>query len=54
MQSKTQQDTSDSLLGSLVGNDCSWCTAGTLARGEFKGDDAVVCDECGTPGARVW
>lgn len=54
MQSKTQRDTSDLLLASLVGDDCTWCTAGTLAREKFKGDEAAVCNECGTPGARVW
>jgi hypothetical protein len=54
MQSKTQQRSSNTLLASLVGDDCSWCRTGTLAREEFKSDDAAVCDECGTPGARVW
>jgi hypothetical protein len=54
MQSTAQQDTSNSLLASLVGDECSWCAAGTLAHEEFKGDEAVVCEECGTPGARVW
>jgi hypothetical protein len=54
MQHVSSQDTSDAVLAALVGDDCSWCEAGTLAREEFKGDAAVVCEECGTPGARVW
>jgi hypothetical protein len=54
MQQIASQDASKSLLGSLVGDDCDWCGAGTLERGEFKGDEAVVCDDCGTPVARIW
>jgi hypothetical protein len=54
MQHLSSNDTSESLLASLIGDECSWCAAGTLARAEFKRDDAVVCDECGTPGVRVW
>jgi len=54
MQSVSSPETSESLLATLVGDDCRWCADGTLERGEFKGDDAVVCDECGTPAARVW
>ncbi|WP_202932651.1 HVO_A0556 family zinc finger protein [Halorussus salinus] len=54
MQQVTSQDTSDAVLAALVGDDCSWCATGALAREEFKGDAAVVCEECGTPAARVW
>jgi len=54
MQQVSSQDTSDAVLTALVGDDCSWCGAGTLAREEFKGDAAVVCEECGTPAVRVW
>lgn len=54
MQHVSSQNASKSLLAALAGDDCGWCDAGTLARGEFKGDDAVVCDDCGTPAARVW
>lgn len=45
---------SDTLLAPLVGDDCAWCANGTLARESFKGDDAAVCENCGTPAARVW
>jgi hypothetical protein len=54
MQQVSSQDASDALLAALVGDDCSWCATGTLAREEFRGDDAVVCEDCGTPAARVW
>ncbi|WP_170977271.1 HVO_A0556 family zinc finger protein [Halorussus salinisoli] len=54
MHSKTRQNTSEPVLAALVGDDCSWCASGALAREEFKGDAAVVCNECGTPTVRVW
>lgn len=54
MQQVPSQDASESLLATLVGGDCRWCATGTLAREEFKGDAAVVCENCGTPAVRVW
>jgi hypothetical protein len=54
MQQVPSEDASGSLLAILVGDDCRWCAHGTLAREEFKGDDAAVCENCGTPAARVW
>lgn len=54
MQQVPSKDASKSLLAVLVGDDCSWCATGTLAREEFKGDDAAVCENCETPAARVW
>jgi len=54
MQQVPSQDTSESVLAALVGDECSWCEGGVLAHEEFKGDAAVVCEECGTPAARVW
>ena len=43
------------LLARLDGADCPVpdC-AGVLERRAFKGDDAVVCDDCDTPTLRVW
>ena len=54
MQQRASQDASESVLAALVGDGCHWCAAGTLERETFKGDDAVVCENCGTPAARVW
>jgi hypothetical protein len=54
MQQISSQNTSESVLAALVGDECSWCASGTLARETFKGDDAVVCENCGTPAVRVW
>lgn len=42
------------VLAALEGDACSFCDAGTLVRGEYKGNAAVVCDDCQTPGAQLW
>jgi hypothetical protein len=54
MQQVPSRSESKPLLAALVGDDCRWCATGTLAREQFKGDDAVVCGNCGTPAVRVW
>ncbi|MFC4447500.1 MULTISPECIES: HVO_A0556 family zinc finger protein [Halorussus] len=54
MQHVASEDAAEPLLVTLAGDDCRWCASGTLAREQFKGDDAVVCEDCGTPAARVW
>ncbi|MFC4988884.1 HVO_A0556 family zinc finger protein [Saliphagus infecundisoli] len=40
------------VLAALEGDDCTHCDSGTLTRDVYKGDDAVVCEACGVPGAR--
>ena len=42
------------VLAALEGNACSFCDTGTLVRDCYKGNAAVICDECQTPGAQVW
>lgn len=42
----------DPVLAVLEGADCTHCESGTLTRDVYKGDDAVVCETCDTPGAR--
>ncbi|WP_338041766.1 HVO_A0556 family zinc finger protein [Natrinema versiforme] len=42
------------LLEALEGNACSYCKGGRLVQDSYKGNEAVICDECGTPGAQVW
>lgn len=54
MQRVSSEDADEPLLVALAGDDCRWCGDGTLARETFKGDDAVVCADCGTPAVRVW
>ncbi|GGL68049.1 HVO_A0556 family zinc finger protein [Halocalculus aciditolerans] len=41
--------TSTSLVGRLDGDDCAFCDDGTLVRGTYKDNDAVLCEACGTP-----
>ena len=52
--SRSTSSQSQQLLGRLEGRDCPACTDGKLARAEYKGNEAVVCEECGTPRAQVW
>ncbi|WP_192498379.1 HVO_A0556 family zinc finger protein [Halorussus halophilus] len=54
MQEASPRTAAHDPISALVGDDCSWCANGALTRAEFKGDDAAVCDDCGTPAARVW
>ncbi|WP_254528931.1 HVO_A0556 family zinc finger protein [Natrinema gelatinilyticum] len=42
------------LLAILEGRPCPSCAEGTLERGRYKGNLAVVCNTCGTPRAQVW
>ncbi|WP_169331193.1 HVO_A0556 family zinc finger protein [Natrinema versiforme] len=42
------------VIDALEGTDCSFCDGGELVQDSYKGNDAVVCDVCGTPGAQLW
>ncbi|MFC7166799.1 HVO_A0556 family zinc finger protein [Halospeciosus flavus] len=53
-QSSTSVDTSRSVFETLVGTSCHFCDDGRLARDEYKGNDAVVCDACETPAVQSW
>lgn len=48
------QSTQRQLLVTLRGHECDYCGEGELVVDRYKGNRAVVCDECGTPGAQVW
>lgn len=41
------------LLGKLDEDDCEFCE-GDLVASTYKGNDAVVCDDCGTPTIQLW
>ena len=43
-----------SILAELRHTECRWCASGTLDVARFKGNAALVCDECGTPGVQLW
>ncbi|WP_165874786.1 HVO_A0556 family zinc finger protein [Natrarchaeobius oligotrophus] len=42
------------LLAILEGRSCPSCDDGELERGTYKDNEAVICDDCGTPRAQVW
>lgn len=42
------------LLSLLEGRSCNHCSDGTLERGNFKDNRAVLCDTCETPRVQVW
>ncbi len=43
----------NTLFSGMDQKECQYCE-GTLERGTYKSEPAVVCDECGTPALRVW
>ena len=43
----------DELRELLSVSRCQYCD-GDLVRGTFKGDEAILCDDCDTPAVRVW
>ncbi|MDQ2049980.1 HVO_A0556 family zinc finger protein [Natronolimnohabitans sp. A-GB9] len=42
------------LLAALEGQACPYCTDGTLERGIYKDNQAVVCESCDTPRVQLW
>lgn len=38
----------------LRGTTCSFCQDGTLVAGEYKGNDAMICESCETPAVQLW
>ncbi|WP_226479860.1 HVO_A0556 family zinc finger protein [Natrinema amylolyticum] len=42
------------VLAVLEGTPCQFCADGRLTRACYKGNAAVVCDDCETPTAQVW
>ncbi|WP_338032986.1 HVO_A0556 family zinc finger protein [Haloterrigena salina] len=42
------------LLTRLEHRSCTFCDEGSLVRGQYKGNDAVVCDQCRTPMMQIW
>lgn len=51
----TSLQAGDPLVEQLRGTVCQYGNcAGTLRHATFKGDEAVVCERCGTPAVRLW
>ena len=42
------------VLARLEGRACAFCSTGELVRSTYKGNDAVVCEDCGTPRVQFW
>ena len=42
------------VLRRLAGRECPLCSAGELVESTYKGNRAVVCDDCGTPQVQFW
>ena len=47
-------DNRDAVMESVLQGTCSYCGRDSLARESYKGNDAVVCEDCGTPAAQFW
>ncbi|WP_435183697.1 HVO_A0556 family zinc finger protein [Halobellus sp. EA9] len=43
----------EQLLDRLDTTDCHYCD-GDLDAGTYKGSEAILCEDCGTPAVRVW
>lgn len=48
------QSQAETLLTTLEGRSCEYCDDGTLERGTYEGNRAVVCTECGAPSVQLW
>ncbi|MDQ2052609.1 HVO_A0556 family zinc finger protein [Natronolimnohabitans sp. A-GB9] len=46
--------TTHPVITALRNSDCAFCEDGKLTEEMYKGNTAVVCDNCGTPGAQIW
>lgn len=44
----------ETLLSRLEGDSCPHCSAGTLERGTYKDNTAIVCPTCETPQVQLW
>lgn len=48
------QSANEDVLVALEGRSCDYCEGGTLVADTYKGNSAVVCEDCGTPEVQVW
>ncbi|WP_319633695.1 HVO_A0556 family zinc finger protein [Natronorubrum aibiense] len=52
--STTRSLQSERLFGTLEKRHCEFCDNGTLERDIYKGNNALVCSNCGVPTVQVW
>ncbi|WP_276255504.1 HVO_A0556 family zinc finger protein [Halomontanus rarus] len=41
-------------LEALESRSCTYCDEGSLERSTYKGNEAIVCEECGAPEMQFW
>lgn len=54
VSNETKFLTGQHLLERLENTGCKFCEDGVLVRQRYKGNDAVVCDNCETPTMQIW
>ncbi len=54
MNATATLDRRNAVVDCLVGQSCAHCESGELVRGSFKGNVAVVCEECDAPTMRLF
>lgn len=53
-QEQASRFSQNNLLKQLEERDCEFCENGVFIVGSYKGNDAVICDTCGTPILQFW
>ena len=54
MQHIEERDASHVIIDQLTGQSCTFCDGGRLNSEKYKGNQAVVCEDCGTPIVQLW
>jgi len=54
MQQIKERDDSHVIINRLTGQTCTFCDDGRLDSEKYKGNQAVVCEDCGTPVVQLW
>lgn len=44
----------EALVENLRNRDCQYCNEGSLSKGTYKENTAIVCDNCETPALQLW
>ncbi|WP_324618165.1 HVO_A0556 family zinc finger protein [Haloterrigena salifodinae] len=51
---RSLEATDRELLARLEHCECTYCRDGSLVRDQYKGNTAVICDQCGVPSVQLW
>lgn len=44
----------ETLVEKLRNRECQYCDEGSLSKDTYKGNTAIVCDNCETPALQLW